>query len=135
MLGPFGRQVTLEAEFSGVPEGGATTFQQILDCGLLLGSPWAPFFIKNNIFLDPQMHQFFDVFFKAFGIHFGRRLGSMLHPKTCLERKNVFFFQTGFQAVNQHVPPLQNPAVWKSILPREWRIAIPAYLMRVDQGN
>ena len=27
------------------------------------------------------------------------------------------------------------PAVWKSILPREWRIAIPASLMRVENAS
>ena len=29
--------------------------------------------------------------------------------------------------------PFLDPAVWKSILSREWRIAIPTSLMRVDQ--
>ena len=47
--------------------------------------------------------------------------------------ENVCVFQTGFQAVNQHVPPLPDHMVWKSIIPCEWRIAIPASLMRVDK--
>ena len=73
--------------FGGSQGGGATTSRKIIDFGVVLGSPWASFFVKINISLDQKMHHFFDVFFEAFGVHFGRRLGSILHPKTCLERK------------------------------------------------
>ena len=47
----------------------------------------------------------------------------------------------GFQAVNQHVPrlstpsnPFLDPAVQKKVYPREWRIAIHASVMRVENG-
>ena len=41
-------------------------------------------------------------------------------------------------SISLHVAPIGNSfldsAVWKSILPREWRIAIPASLMWVDNS-
>jgi len=76
--------------FGGPGVGAPKRLRKVVLLGCF-GGPRGPHFsTKINHFFDQKMHHFFDVFFEAFGIHFGRPLGAILHPKTCLERKMQF---------------------------------------------
>ena len=67
--------------FGGSRSGGATTSWKIVDFGVVLGSPWASFFVKNQYFFGSKNAYFFwcvfwsfwGPFWEAFGVHFASK--------------------------------------------------------------